>query len=104
MSEGPGQRLETRAGRARSAARLSPVSLVLIGIASVQFGAAVAKGLFGEIPPVGMVWLRLLTSSLVLPRCPRSLIAARPIARAARRGRVAGTTSGVSAADTRGTR
>ena len=66
MSEGHGQRPDTRAGRARSAARLSPVSLVLIGIASVQFGAAVAKGLFGEIPPVGMVWLRLLTSSLVL--------------------------------------
>jgi inner membrane transporter RhtA len=42
------------------------VSLVLIGILSVQFGAAVSKGLFDEIPPVGMVWLRLLTSSLIL--------------------------------------
>jgi inner membrane transporter RhtA len=42
------------------------VSLVLIGILSVQFGAAVSKGLFGEIPPVGMVWLRLATSSLIL--------------------------------------
>jgi inner membrane transporter RhtA len=39
------------------------VSLVLIGILSVQFGAAVSKGLFGEIPPVGMVLLRLVTSS-----------------------------------------
>jgi threonine/homoserine efflux transporter RhtA len=29
----------------------------------VQFGAAVSKGLFGEIPPVGMVLLRLVTSS-----------------------------------------
>lgn len=48
------------------AARLSPVSLVLIGILSVQFGAAVSKGLFAEIPPVGMVWLRLATSSLIL--------------------------------------
>jgi inner membrane transporter RhtA len=42
------------------------VSLVLIGILSVQFGAAVSKGLFVEIPPVGMVLLRLLTSSLIL--------------------------------------
>jgi inner membrane transporter RhtA len=42
------------------------VSLVLIGILSVQFGAAVSKGLFSEIPPVGMVLLRLATSSLIL--------------------------------------
>ena len=48
------------------AARLSPVSLVLIGILSVQFGAAVSKGLFEEIPPLGMVLLRLVTSSLIL--------------------------------------
>jgi inner membrane transporter RhtA len=42
------------------------VWLVLIGILSVQFGASVSKRLFGEIPPVGMVLLRLLTSSLML--------------------------------------
>jgi inner membrane transporter RhtA len=48
------------------AARLSPVWLVLIGIMSVQFGAAVSKGQFDEIPPIGMVLLRLLTSSLIL--------------------------------------
>jgi inner membrane transporter RhtA len=47
-------------------ARFSPVSLVLIGILSVQFGAAVSKGRFDEIPPVGMVLLRLATSSLIL--------------------------------------
>lgn len=46
--------------------RFSPVSLVLIGILSVQFGAAVSKGQFGAIPPVGMVFLRLATSSLIL--------------------------------------
>jgi inner membrane transporter RhtA len=46
--------------------RLSPVWLVLIGILSVQWGAVVSKGLFGEIPPVGMVFLRLSTSSLIL--------------------------------------
>ncbi len=39
---------------------------MLGGIASVQLGAAVAKTLFGEIPPTGMVWLRLVTSALVL--------------------------------------
>jgi inner membrane transporter RhtA len=56
----------SRAQRTVLAARLSPVWLVLIGIGSVQFGAAVSKGLFGEIPPIGMVWLRLVTSSLIL--------------------------------------
>jgi inner membrane transporter RhtA len=49
-----------------STPRLSPVWLVLAGILSVQFGAAVSKGLFDEIPPVGMVFLRLVTSSLIL--------------------------------------
>lgn len=49
-----------------AALRLSPVSLVLLGILSVQFGAAVSKGLFDEIPPVGMVFLRLASSSLIL--------------------------------------
>jgi inner membrane transporter RhtA len=42
------------------------VGLVLIGILSVQIGAAIAKGLFGEISPTAMVWLRLVTSALVL--------------------------------------
>ena len=42
------------------------MSLVLIGMLSVQFGAAVSKEQFDEIPPVGMVLLRLLTSSLIL--------------------------------------
>ena len=42
------------------------MTLVLFGILSVQFGAAVSKGLFVEIPPVGMVLLRLVTSSLIL--------------------------------------
>ena len=49
-----------------SPARFSPVWLVLVGILSVQFGAAVSKSLFGEIPPVGMVFLRLFSSSLIL--------------------------------------
>jgi inner membrane transporter RhtA len=45
---------------------ISPIWLVLAGIASVQFGAAVAKHLFGTIDPTAMVWLRLVTSAVVL--------------------------------------
>ena len=40
--------------------------LVLAAIASVQFGAAVAKDLFDRIDPTAMVWLRLATSAVVL--------------------------------------
>ena len=39
---------------------------MLVGILSVQFGAAVAKDLFDEIDPTAMVWLRLATSAVVL--------------------------------------
>jgi inner membrane transporter RhtA len=45
---------------------LSPVWLVLGGIASVQLGAAFAKDLFGQIDPTALVWLRLVTSSVIL--------------------------------------
>ena len=48
-----------------------PVGLVLVGILSVQIGAAIAKGLFGEISPTAMVWLRLVTSALVLAAVAR---------------------------------
>ncbi len=51
---------------------ISPVWLVLTGILSVQFGAAIAKYLFDEIDPTAMVWLRLLTSAAVM------LLLARP--------------------------
>ncbi|MGZ9160026.1 MAG: EamA family transporter [Candidatus Limnocylindrales bacterium] len=61
-----------------SAPRVSPVWLVLVGISSVQFGAAVSKGLFGEIPPVGMVFLRLFTSSLILLAVVRPRVRGRP--------------------------
>jgi inner membrane transporter RhtA len=46
--------------------RFRAIGLVLIGIASVQLGAGIAKTLFDEIPPTGIVWLRLATSTLVL--------------------------------------
>jgi inner membrane transporter RhtA len=48
---------------------------VVVGILSVQFGAAVAKDLFGRIDPTAMVWLRLLSSALVL------VLIARPVLR-----------------------
>lgn len=59
---------------------VSPVWLVLTGIASVQLGAAVAKHLFGRIDPTSMVWLRLAASSLVF------LAIARPQVRGRSRG------------------
>ena len=52
--------------RGPSRTPLGPVGLVLVGILSVQLGAAIAKGLFDEIPPTAMVWLRLATSAVVL--------------------------------------
>ena len=60
--------------------RFSPIWLVLGGILSVQFGATVSKSLFGEIPPVGMVFLRLLTSSVVLLALFRPRLRGRPMA------------------------
>ncbi len=56
---------------------LGPVGLVLIGILSVQLGAAIAKGLFGEISPTAMVWLRLVTSAAVLGAIARPRLAGR---------------------------
>jgi inner membrane transporter RhtA len=51
--------------------RPGPVWLVVIGIVSVQVGAAIAKGLFDEVSPTSMVWLRLVTSALVLTAVAR---------------------------------
>ncbi|HSX68992.1 EamA family transporter, partial [Nocardioides sp.] len=42
------------------------VVFVLIGIGSVQLGAAVAKDLFDRVDPTTMTWLRLLTCALLL--------------------------------------
>lgn len=52
-------------GAAWSLQRIPAVWLVLGGIVSVQFGAAIAKQLFPLVPPTAMVWLRLVTSALV---------------------------------------
>jgi inner membrane transporter RhtA len=59
----------------RSSAR--PVWLVLIGIGSVQFGAALAKLLFDEVTPTTVVWLRLLFSALVMLAVARPSLAGR---------------------------
>ena len=45
--------------------RIPAVWLVVGGIVSVQFGAAIAKQLFPLVPPTAMVWLRLVTSAVV---------------------------------------
>nr|MBA3782915.1 EamA family transporter [Nocardioides sp.] len=42
------------------------VWLVLVGLVSVQLGAAFAKDLFGTISPTALVWLRLAASALIL--------------------------------------
>ena len=55
--------------------RIPPIWLVLAGIASVQFGAGLAKNLFDEVEPTTIVWLRLLTAALVLG------LACRPVLR-----------------------
>jgi inner membrane transporter RhtA len=58
------------AGAARSETERRPavpaVWLVLIGIVSVQIGSAVAKSLFDQLTPTSLVWMRLLTSAVVL--------------------------------------
>ncbi len=53
------------------------VWLVVIGIVSVQVGAAFAKDLFGTISPTAMVWLRLVTSALVLTAIARPRLTGR---------------------------
>ena len=53
------------------------MGLVVIGILSVQLGAAIAKGLFGEISPTAMVWLRLVTSAVVLGAIARPRLTGR---------------------------
>jgi inner membrane transporter RhtA len=45
---------------------LSPTVLVLLAIASVQLGSAVAKGLFAQINPYGVVFLRVGFAALML--------------------------------------
>ncbi len=56
---------------------MSPIWLVVIGIASVQLGAGVAKSLFDEVSPTTLVWLRLVTSAVVLALVARPVLRGR---------------------------
>jgi len=60
-----------------SSVRVSPIWLVLLGIASVQLGAGIAKNLFDEVEPATIVWLRLVTSALVLALVARPALRGR---------------------------
>ena len=64
-------------GRKSSLPLISPVWLVLVGILSVQFGAGIAKSLFDEIAPTTIVWLRLVTSAVVLVAIARPVLRGR---------------------------
>jgi inner membrane transporter RhtA len=64
-------------GRDSSLRLVSPVWLVLVGILSVQFGAGIAKSLFDEISPTTIVWLRLVTSAVVLVAVARPVLRGR---------------------------
>ena len=44
---------------------------------SVQFGAGIAKGLFDEVTPTALVWLRLVTSAVVLGLLARPVLRGR---------------------------
>jgi inner membrane transporter RhtA len=61
-----------QSGAVRLLDRIPAVWLVISGIVSVQVGAAIAKNLFDLVPPTAMVWLRLITSAVIL------LLVARP--------------------------
>jgi inner membrane transporter RhtA len=60
----------------------APVGLVLGAVASLQVGAALAKGLFDELGAAGTVWLRLAVAAVVL------LAVWRPRVRALRPGQL----------------
>ena len=57
--------------------RISPIWLVLVGIGSVQLGAGIAKTLFDEVSPETIVWLRLVTSAVVLALIARPALRGR---------------------------
>src|ERR687893_1602123 len=68
--ERPHPALQKDAPSAREPAKRSrgipPTGLVLLGIGTVQLGAAIAKGLFDSLGPGGTVLLRISLAALVL--------------------------------------
>ncbi|POM22314.1 Threonine/homoserine exporter RhtA [Actinomadura rubteroloni] len=65
-ADGPPAGRLPRRPRALSAGAVPPPALILLGILSVQIGAGIAKHLFDRLPPSAVVFLRLLTSAVVL--------------------------------------
>ncbi|MGI8524412.1 MAG: EamA family transporter, partial [Nocardioides sp.] len=57
--------------------RIPAVWLVLIGIVSVQLGAGIAKRLFDDITPTGLVWVRLASSAAILVAVARPALRGR---------------------------
>jgi inner membrane transporter RhtA len=68
----------SRSARAAELRRVPAPALVLAGVTSVQFGAAIAKSLFDDLTPTGVVALRLLFGSLALGLLFRPRIRNRP--------------------------
>ena len=64
-------RQTTLVAGAGGASRFPAVWLVLLGMASVQLGSTVAKSLFDELTPTSLVWMRLLTSVVLLAQLVR---------------------------------
>ena len=64
----------------RTATRAQAVWLVIGGIVSVQVGAAIAKDLFDLVPPTALVWLRLVTSAVILVAIARPRLRGRSTA------------------------
>ena len=52
--------------RAADLDRIPAPWLVVAGVSSVQLGAAIAKSLFDELTPTGLVMLRLVFGALIL--------------------------------------
>jgi inner membrane transporter RhtA len=70
----------SRTARTAELDRVPAPALVLAGVTSVQFGAAIAKSLFDDLTPTGLVALRLLFGGLVLGLVFRPRIRNRPAA------------------------
>jgi len=64
----------------RASGSAGAVWLVVGGIVSVQVGAAIAKDLFSLVPPTAMVWLRLVTSAVILVAIARPAVRGRSAA------------------------
>jgi inner membrane transporter RhtA len=65
-------------GRTVSVARIPAPWLVLAGVSSVQFGAAIAKSLFDQLTPTGLVMLRLVFGALLMGLLFRPRVRHRP--------------------------